>query len=897
MWFAALQFKNLPIWMLLVSFGFSYFPANRSLNVAAMDDIGIITDNTLGVETLVRDVFINGNCDNVENISSIGNSAGIGYFENGSTIIGMQSGIIISTGPIQNAEGANTATDISGNFADNTGDVDLGILATNNVRDAVGIEFDFVPLDSLVTFRYVFASEEYCEFVGSIFNDVFGFFISGPGIEGEFSNDSENVALIPGTDDYVAINSVNHIDNVAYYNRNELFEDAFHCEIEHVPSPYLNEFQYDGFTNILTAQVRLIPCETYHIRLVVSDVGDNFYDSAVFLEAESFKIGGAVGLSAVSSINPDNLVNEGCSDGYFLFQRLDQLTLNEELEVDILISDASTAESGVDFEAFPQTITIPAGELSTILPVETFDDGLEEPIESIIVELDIPCACYSDTAKLFLADSPELLLDLPDLVICSENGGQLVPQVEGGISGYSYQWSNDSTSSSVHVYPSSATAYYLTVTDFCGHVAVDSSMVSLFEPPTAALSGFAEICEGETANLSLELTGLGPWQVGYTVDGASPIVVDNILNNSYQLAVNQGGTYELFAVYDANCEGPTSGQAEVVMAVIEVDADVLDVSCVGMEDGAINVSISGGTSPYDLEWDQNLGGSRSLSELAEGFYTLSVTDADGCLKSVTIEIAAPNGLEEVRYDCDIFESGIFDFSATGGMPPYVYSIDGINFNNADLFESLVPGNTYQLWIQDANGCQLEQEFAMPNPDRDMFDLPESLRFKLGEVSPLEPMLNVAESSIVSARWTPSDYLSCSDCLYPEFTAITNISYSLELEDQFGCSDLKTMSIFVDPLAGVYIPSAFSPNGDGINDNFTIFASANQVQEIKSFRIFDRWGGLVFVNDNFPANVERYGWNGAANDKEMDPGVYVYFAEIELVDGNIIFEKGEVLLIR
>ena len=86
-----------------------------------------------------------------------------------------------------------------------------------------------MPLDSIVTFRYVFASEEYCEFVGSIYNDVFGFFIRSTFISGEFSNNSRNVALIPGSDDYVSINSVNYQQNEAYYIRNELIDDAVIC--------------------------------------------------------------------------------------------------------------------------------------------------------------------------------------------------------------------------------------------------------------------------------------------------------------------------------------------------------------------------------------------------------------------------------------------------------------------------------------------------------------------------------------------------------------------------------------------------------------------------------------------------------------------------------------------
>ncbi|HKK78964.1 MAG TPA: choice-of-anchor L domain-containing protein, partial [Phaeodactylibacter sp.] len=130
----------------------------------------ILTDDSYTVEELVKDIFVNGACETITDINQIGDGRGIGYFEQGSASIGMPRGIILSTGPIGNASGPNTATDRSGNFNDNAGDPDLSLLSSGQVRDAVGITFDFTPLDSMVTFRYVFASEEYCEYVGSVFN-------------------------------------------------------------------------------------------------------------------------------------------------------------------------------------------------------------------------------------------------------------------------------------------------------------------------------------------------------------------------------------------------------------------------------------------------------------------------------------------------------------------------------------------------------------------------------------------------------------------------------------------------------------------------------------------------------------------------------------------------------
>ena len=111
-------------------------------------------------------------------------------------------------------------------------DVDLVKLATGPVFDVVGIEFDFVPLDSFVNFRYVFASDEYCEYVGEKFNDVFGFFVSGPGINGSFNNKGQNVALVPGSNAFVSINTINSSQNALFYSDNMHPEDAARCNKE-----------------------------------------------------------------------------------------------------------------------------------------------------------------------------------------------------------------------------------------------------------------------------------------------------------------------------------------------------------------------------------------------------------------------------------------------------------------------------------------------------------------------------------------------------------------------------------------------------------------------------------------------------------------------------------------
>jgi gliding motility-associated-like protein len=858
---------------------------------------GIETYDNYTVEELVKNIFAKGTCDNISNVSSFGHPGGIGYFEGGENVINLSKGIILATGSIHHAKGPNLSTDKSGNFGDTSGDVDLNLMATNSVRDAVGIEFDFVPLDSLVTFRYVFASEEYCEFVGSIYNDVFGFFISGPGIEGGFSNNSRNVALIPGTEDFVAINSVNHLSNSNYYVGNEIQGDAVECGLPYTTPPFYELIEYDGFTRKLTALLRLIPCETYHIRLVVADVGDHFYDSAVFLEAESFNIGGAVRLSSGVEGNSDNIVKEGCQDGYFLFEREEGSTADFPLTVGIKVSELSTAEAGVDFVPLPLTVTIPAGQQFVKLPVEVFNDNVEEPIERLALELDIPCGCYTDTAQLLIKDSPPVFVNLPDVAVCQDGYSELSPMISEGTPGYSYQWSNQATSSWITVSALGPMQYSVTVTDRCGNSDSDTAAVIITQPPEAFLSGYAEICEGDTAFLQVDFTGIPPWTLTYSVDGQVQPALYNIQDSLFDLPATLGGLYEIVSFSDAACEGPSSGSAFIDLMHIDVDVLVEAVTCYGLADGSISLQVSGGTSPYVFSWSQGLGPGAFQEDLLSGLYDLTIVDARGCRKALQVAIPTPAPLSGIIVNCDSLANGILGLHPSGGTPPYVYSVNGSGFAGASVFDGLDPGEQYVLVIRDANGCQIEQDFLMPAVFDKMVELEDLIELKVGEIFQLQPRLFIPESLIANVRWIPDENLSCADCLYPEFVALHEQVFTLRIIDWFGCREEAVIQIQIDPAVDIFIPTAFSPNGDRINDRFIVYANAFQVQRIQLFRVFDRWGGMVFEARDFPPNDSSRGWDGAVRGKQAGNGVYTYFVQVELADGSEAIFKGNVALFR
>jgi gliding motility-associated-like protein len=858
----------------------------------------IITDGSYTTEELVKDIFVKGTCDNISNISPIGETQGIGYFENGIPSIGINRGIILATGNISNSSGPNQATDRSGNFYDESGDPDLSVLSSGAVKDAVGIEFDFIPLDSFVTFRYVFASEEYCEFVGSIYNDVFGFFISGPGINGNFSDNAENVALVPSSNQQVSINTISHLTNSEYYRHNELSDDLNICGINNTPSTVHNAIEYDGFTTQLTATLQLIPCETYHIRLVVSDVGDNFYDSAVFLEAESFNLGGEVRIRPGNGITAANPALEGCEDAYFVFERADLLSLDFPLTVSYLVNPVSTAVEGADFVTLPGNITIPAGSVSAQLPISIINDGNIESVEEIVLELDIECACYSDTARMYIYDSPPIGLSLDDIAVCVGQSNVLTPEVVGGTLPYTYEWSDGSTEPSLSVSSDSPTQYYVTVVDACGNIGIDSAKMYITSPPEAYLNGFDTIiCDGDVVYFPLELVGIPPWSVLYSIDGIEQAPLEGLWNASSSFPVTEGGLHELISVQDAACEGTAVGNA--MIDLIDIQAAIVEtpVSCYGGSDGALQVEFSGGAAPYEYEWLDGLPKQLEQEGLPAGTYTVVVLDGTGCEKSFEMEVESPSPIEEVQPDCNLLSENIIQISASGGTPPYLYSIDGENYRDESLFAELNSGTYYTIYIQDAAGCSYEHEFLMPPAYDEMVSLPSSLSVSLGSRETLMPLLQVPPSSIESIRWTPSGNLSCTDCLEPELLVEQDGEYTIRIVDIYGCTGEATILIEANDDYNLYVPNAFSPNGDDFNDRFTVYANDYQVRLVRKLSVFDRWGGMLFENTNFPANEDTYGWDGSSRGSMMDAGIYTYYAEIELYTGSIKTVAGHVLLVR
>jgi len=593
-------------------------------------DEGIQTTDSLSVEELVKNQFIRGNCRNVNNITAIGDETlGIGQFNNGANIINLSDGILISTGDIDLAKGPNESSESSYPFNTTSNDPDLSLLATSDLYDATGIEFDFTPLGDRVSFRYVFASEEYCEFVGTSFNDVFGFFVSGPGINGPFEDNAINVAKLIGTNEDVSINTVNHLSNVNSYINNVTNLDAEACDITFSPE-FENFIEYDGFTIPLTASFAVVPCERYHIRIVIGDVGDANLDSAVFLESNSFDLGEGVVVYAEVPGRDEPIAYENCTDGQYVFTRTGSSSINEDLTVQYVIGAGSEAIAGVDFLDIPRTVTIPAGENAVVVPVTIIDDNVLEGPERLELELRYDCNCIDPVfSELIIDEAVEIAATLEDVEVCGGQEFSISPEISGGVSPYQFLWETGITTEVFQGSIMDTTMLEVEVIDFCGDTTTAAATLAVQPTPSISLSGTYNLCEVIETGIALRLEGNAPWTIGYSIDGIQQNLIENIQSDVFNLPVTTEGNYEISVFTDAFCEGVSLGNA-LVESSLRLETEIIQPSCYNSSDGRIEITQLEAVAPFTLGWNTQVEDKYLLDGLSPNRYVLTITDGDGC---------------------------------------------------------------------------------------------------------------------------------------------------------------------------------------------------------------------------------------------------------------------------
>ena len=277
-----------------------------------------------------------------------------------------------------------------------------------------------------------------------------------------------------------------------------------------------------------------------------------------------------------------------------------------------------------------------------------------------------------------------------------------------------------------------------------------------------------------------------------------------------------------------------------------------------------------------------------------------MTDANLCEVVDSFELTGPDPISAMVNvtdpSCSDLENGsIVVNNVQGGTRPYSYSLDGGEIKSVGLFANLA-GNEYVVAIEDSRGCPFEETATVVTPDplTIWFNEPE---FNIVFGDSLGLRVNANEDSLTYA-WQNHPTLSCLDCPNPIARPTETTNYSVTATNRMGCTISSDILVQVNNDKSLFSPTAFSPNGDGINDTFGLFGG-NQVREIVSLQVFNRWGTLLYSRTNLPItdNFED-GWNGNETNGEQAPsGIYVYIAEIVFRDGTTEVITGDVALMR
>lgn len=485
----------------------------------------LVVNNTQTPEELVQEVLLGAGVV-ATNITFNGQPGNMvhpqaGTFNAQNAVLGIPSGVMLSSGDIAGALGPNNASGFSlggGNFG--VTDPDLEQLSNVSINDAAILEFDFVPTGDSIRFSFIFASEEYPEYVCGTVNDAFGFFLSGPGITGPFTNNATNLALIPGGSVPISINSVNPgvvgtngtIDNCNGVDPNWAANNIYYeGNGDGFTAPYNTDpqyLQYDGRTVMLVARAQVICGETYHIKMAIGDGGDTAFDSAVFLEEGSF-----ASPPAIPSLIPGigvlgDTIFQSCFDVEFIFTRTGDIDDTDTVELVI----GGTAVAGVNYApALPTQIIFQPGV--TEIPFTFNAPQTNAAPVTLTISVIIESECFEEQFQAdfdFIIKKPRILVAIGDVfqIECGESV-ELSPTITGGYGAYHINWPNGQVDGTLVVSPEESTDYQIQVTDTCGLSTIAYFAVGLpdSDPLSIDTENLVVPCSEDSLPISAQVNG------------------------------------------------------------------------------------------------------------------------------------------------------------------------------------------------------------------------------------------------------------------------------------------------------------------------------------------------------------------------------------------------------
>lgn len=889
------------ITLVLAAGAFGRAVAQPTIDVS-MTPLELVQNVLLGNGVAVFNVTFNGQPANQFNNQ-------IGHYIGPSNFVGFNSGVALASALVQSLD-PNYSFGFEPLTNPVTNDPDLMLLSGFNINDAAVLEFDFIPNGDSLQFRYVWGSREYPNYTCTQFNDVFGFFLSGPGINGPFSNNAINIAVIPGTNTPVGVNTINggaptgsgQAQNCFNANPNWIQHSAMYFVNNNPQDP--NDIQMPGLTVPLTAVAEVICGQTYHIKIAIGDAVDGALDSMVILESESFSSNSVVqvDLNIPVGIN-DSTLYEGCGQAILKFIR-PPVSLGLQVQEVAYLAFSGTAINGLDIlPALPDSVVFLPG-IDTVMFILTAPPGAAAGVVKTftvtITNIASNCSAAELTSEftfyISYADPLEVTSFNAALADCNDQV-VLFPTVTGGYGEYRYLWSTGATSSEITVSPGFTTTYFLTVSDTCGagfqQVAFQVS-VPVYPPVVVDLGPDITVNECDvTVTINPTVSGgFGNYAYSWTRAGE---LLGNLPVLNYLVTTSTNLT---LTVTD-DCGATGVDVVAIIVPPVEVTVvlpDIFEVtSCL---EGFLMPAISeGGIGTKTYTWwvdgQQQAQTQNVWFEYHAGMGQMVVIRAeDECQNFATdttvVRFNFPAIFIETSPDTAICRGteALLRVSATGGSGGNRFLWEELGSAEQQVVVTPAGFERYFVTVTDTCGVKAEGVIRVNIRAVDAaFDFDYVDYYGVRTRNQSSPLLGSqftwdfgdgTTSTQVSPRHT--------------FRDIEEYTIALYMTDEAGCPDSAFKRV-IPPLE-IFIPNSFTPNGDGFNDLFQIVGA--NVTKFEMW-IYDRWGREVFYTNDINKK-----WNGSHNGGDYYPTTssYAYLIKYQGVrEEDTIERTGTVTVIR
>jgi gliding motility-associated-like protein len=453
------------------------------------------------------------------------------------------------------------------------------------------------------------------------------------------------------------------------------------------------------------------------------------------------------------------------------------------------------------------------------------------------------------------------------------------------------------TGSAINFAPVNVPAYYkvrATTASGCEFFMNDSVVVTALQNPVITGVSKTDVsCNGVnngTITISASSTN---GVLNYSIDSATTFLP----NNSFTGLAT--GNFHVYVRDASGCEtrypaNPIviSQPTEIVVGIESLDS----IYCNGASNGAIRISVYGGTPAYTYSWS-NGSTFEDINQIPSGTYSVSVTDTKSCSATFSVTLPQPSQLLSVatvpvNVRCFSGNDGRVTISISGGTQPYEYYLNGV-YQSDSVFTGLSAG-FYSVQAKDANGCIAAANFSILQPQAFYVNAGPDVIAVRGMPVTLNGTATSA-SGIIGYTWTPALGLSCVECQSTIATPDSNQVYVLMAMDGDSCLGFDSVEVIIKREPSFFIPTAFTPNADGLNDYFEFDILGAKTASVQ---IFNRWGEKVYDN---PAQVNGFtngnAWDGKTNGKLQPYDTYVYQLAVLFYDDSIVERKGTITIMR